>query len=453
MKDNIIPITGRIAIIDDNINEVKPLMREFSQNNIPYVYIKGDDESFFPEEPDNDIRILFLDINLLGQSSTDDKNIKSNLISVIRRVISPNNYPYVLIYWSLQEREYDAIIREVFETVLEDRRPISVHRFIKSDFFLIPGGEEQPTDKNIVEELKRIVQGIPAYNYLMQWENIAHNSTDKLLKEIFPNATPDEWENVTNVIINSLGQAYIGQYFHDAPIEEKIKASLMALNMIFVDSLDNHLGQCEINNPQELTSNDFDKQRIGELKATLNHKLLIYTTPNNICEPGVVIQYTKPTNGYFESFLHKVLSVFSIKHEILCKTPDILDGLLKQELGNRVKQIKQEIQQTWIRIGVVVTPSCDFAQKKKICDRVVQGVMIESQFRNYLNQGDAFYTSPIIRHDGRNYIVVLNFNYFITTNLNGESDCTILFKIRRPMLAEIQSKLARHINRQGIMNL
>ena len=106
-----------------------------------------------------------------------------------------------------------------------------------------------------------------------------------------------------------------------------------------------------------------------------------------------------------------------------------------------------------MRIGVVVTPSCDYAQKKKICDRVVQGVMIESRYGNYLNQGDAFYTSPIIRHDGRNYIVVLNFNYFITTNLNDGTDCTILFKIRRPMLAEIQSKLARHINRQGIMTL
>ena len=453
MDNSIIPITGRIAIIDDNIDEAKPLMREFSKNNIPYVYIKGDDESFFPAQPDNDIRILFLDINLLGQSPTDHKNIKGNLINVIRRVISPNNYPYVLIYWSLQEHEYDATIRDVFETVLNDRRPISVHRFIKSDFFLIPGGEEQPTDKNIVEELIKIVQGIPAYNYLMQWENIAHNSTDKLLKDIFPNANPNEWEKVANVIINSLGQAYIGQYFLDAPIEEKIKASLMALNMVFVDSLDNHLVQCKINNPHELNSNDFDKQRIGELKATLNHKLLIFTTQNNICEPGVVIQYTKPIIGYFESFLHKVLSVFSIKHEILCKTTDILDSLLKKELESRIKQIKQEIQQTWMRIGVVVTPSCDYAQKKKICDRVVQGVMIESRYGNYLNQGDAFYTSPIIRHDGRNYIVVLNFNYFITTNLNDGTDCTILFKIRRPMLAEIQSKLARHINRQGIMTL
>ncbi len=451
--NNIIPLTGRIAIIDDNIYEAKPLMREFSKNNIPYVYIKGDDPSFFPDQPDNDIRILFLDINLLGQSPTDYKNIKSNLINVIRKVISPNNYPYVLIYWSLQEREYDSIIREAFDTVLIDRRPISIHRFVKPDFFSLPGGEEQPTDKDIIEELKKIIQSIPAYSYLMQWENIAHCSTDELLKDIFPNTEPKEWENVTNIIINSLGQAYIGQYFSDASFEEKINASLLALNMVFVDSLDNHMVLCGISNPQELSSKDFDKQRIEELKAVLNHKLLVYTSPNNICEPGVVIQYSDPAKDYFEQFLHKVLSVFSVKHEILCKTPDILDSLLKKELNNRIKQIKQEIRQTWMKIGIVVTPSCDFAQKKKICDRVVQGVIIESRFADYINQGDAFYTSPIIRYGDKNYIIVLNFNYFITTNLDNDPNCNKLFKIRRPMLAEIQSKLARHINRQGIMNL
>lgn len=451
--NNIIPLTGRIAIIDDNINEAKPLMREFSKNNIPYVYIKGDDPSFFPDQPDNDIRILFLDINLLGQSPTDYKNIKSNLINVIRKVISPNNYPYVLIYWSLQEREYDSIIREAFDTVLTDRRPISIHRFIKPDFFSLPGGEEQPTDKDIIKELKIIIQSIPAYSYLMQWENIAHCSTDELLKEVFPNTEPKEWENVTNAIINSLGQSFIGQHFSDASNEEKIKASLLALNMVFIDSMDNRIGKCNISNPQELSSNNLDKQKIEELKTTLNHKLLVYTSPTNICEPGVVIQYSNTAKDYFEQFLHKVLSVFSIKHEILCKTPDILDSLLKKEVSNRIKQIKQEIQQTWLKIGVVVTPSCDFAQKKKICDRVVQGVMIEARFIDYINQGDAFYTSPIIKHNGNNYIIVLNFNYFITTDLTNGSSCNMLFKIRRPMLAEIQSKLARHINRQGIMNL
>ena len=451
--ENIIPINGRIAIVDDRPKEAMPLMRALSQNNIPYVYIKGDDMEFLPQQPENDIRILFFDINLVGGQAVSYKQVKSTLINTFTRLIAPNNYPYVLVYWSKQEKEYDDMIKEAFENELSDRKPIAIKSLPKTIYFPDFDEEEHSNDLDLFDELKKTIQEIPAYGYLMQWENMAHVSTDKLLKDIFPNAEPQEWENVTNNIINSLGQAYFGQHFSNASFEDRIKASFFALNMVYIDSLDNHLSQCNISNPQELTSQVFNEQKIDDFKATLNHKLLVYTNPNNICEPGVVIQYSNPAKDYFEQFLHKLLSVFSIKHEILRKTPDILDSLLKKELNSRIKQIKQEIQQTWMKIGVVVTPSCDFAQKKKIYDRVVQGVIIESRFADYINQGDAFYTSPMVRYGDKNYIIVLNFNYFITTNLDNEPNCNMLFKIRRPMLAEIQSKLARHINRQGIMNL
>lgn len=175
--------------------------------------------------------------------------------------------------------------------------------------------------------------------------------------------------------------------------------------------------------------------------------------PTSMCEPGVVIQYTDQTSNSFEQLLHRILSIYSIRYEIQREFSDILDSVLKKEISNRVQKIKKDIQQTWLKIGVVVTPSCDYAQKKKIYDRIVQGVMIESCFIDYVNQGDAFYTSPIIKYNNKEYIIVLNFNYFITSNLDQESNCDILFKLRHPVLAEIQSKLARHINRQGIMNL
>ena len=137
----------------------------------------------------------------------------------------------------------------------------------------------------------------------------------------------------------------------------------------------------------------------------------------------------------------------------MCETPDILETVLKKETREKMKHIKQDIQQTWIKIGVVVTPSCDFAQKKKIYDRIVQGVMIESRFEEYINQGDAFYASPVFRYKDNNYIIVLNFNYFITGELDNDQSYTMLYKIRRTMLSEIQSKLSRHINRQGVMSL
>ena len=59
-----IPLNGRIAIIDDVIEQALPLMRVLSKNRIPYVFYKGNRMEDLPDKPDNDIRILFLDLKL-----------------------------------------------------------------------------------------------------------------------------------------------------------------------------------------------------------------------------------------------------------------------------------------------------------------------------------------------------------------------------------------------------
>ena len=60
-----IPLNGRIAIIDDQFNQALPLINILSQNQTPHTYFSGD-VNFLPKEGENlnDIRVLFLDINL-----------------------------------------------------------------------------------------------------------------------------------------------------------------------------------------------------------------------------------------------------------------------------------------------------------------------------------------------------------------------------------------------------
>ena len=103
-----LPLNGRIAIIDNELEQALPLMKVFAKNQMPYVFYKGDDISYLPGDDamHNDIRLLFLDINLINSKTPTEKEVKSSLYSVIRRVISENNFPYSLIYWSRQEKEY-----------------------------------------------------------------------------------------------------------------------------------------------------------------------------------------------------------------------------------------------------------------------------------------------------------------------------------------------------------
>jgi len=170
--ENLIPLNGRIAIVDDQIEQALPLMRVFAKNNIPYVYYKGNDIEYLPEQPENDIRILLLDLNLLDGRDNQPKDIRSSLFSVISHIISPNNYPYVLVLWSRQEKEYREILEELYSNALKSCAPIAILEWIKSDFFPNFSDEEVNKDEEykIIDELKKVIAKLPAYSYLREFD-------------------------------------------------------------------------------------------------------------------------------------------------------------------------------------------------------------------------------------------------------------------------------------------
>ena len=126
----------------------------------------------------------------------------------------------------------------------------------------------------------------------------------------------------------------------------------------------------------------------------------------------------------------------------------------KKNLSNKdAKALKKEIYKSLQPCEVVVTPACDYAQKKVKYDRVIHGVIINADFKDYVNsQSDAFYVSPSFEYEKLKRIIVLNNRYLVTYD---ELDHypPPLFRIRDSILTEILSKLARHISRHGVMNL
>lgn len=431
--ESIIPINGRIAIVDDKINQALPLMRVFAKNNLPYIYYKGNDVNYLPEQPENDIRILFLDLNLLDGRDNQPKEIRSTLFSVIHHIISPNNYPYVLVLWSRQEKEYKSIVEDLFSNDLKDRSPITIKEWIKSDFFPNFSEEEDNKDQEykIIDELEKIIKQLPAYSYLMQWENCIHNSADAMIQDIFHDYhSHDNWQNNANCILDMFAKSYLEQHYNDdiSP-SVKAKASLEFLNEVYHDILESNVASCDFLYATDLQHN-VNIETQNDIGAKINGCLLLSNQFESFHQPGCVVRLDHDTDGV----------------ELFQK---LLDNSLKS-LPKKVK--KEDICQNYIPCGVIVTPACDYAQKKAINDRIVEGVIIDSCYDKYVVTSEAIYKSPKFTYESRNRILVLNYRYFITTDLKGINP-KIIFRLRNTILAEIQSKLARHISRQGVMNL
>ena len=100
----LLPVNGRIVIVDDQINEAEPLIRIFSKKRIPINYYSGQRISDFPDNPDeNKLRVLFLDLNII-ESQREIKAVISTLDPIIRAIVPNNPNPYLLVIWSKKKR-------------------------------------------------------------------------------------------------------------------------------------------------------------------------------------------------------------------------------------------------------------------------------------------------------------------------------------------------------------
>lgn len=424
------PINGRVAIIDDNISQAKPLIDVLSSKQYPFTYYSGE-LKFLPTKDDfcNDIRVLFLDINLIDDSEHEDKVLRAKLVPVLQRVISPANFPFVVIYWSRNETHKDLIV-DIFNTDLKDRKPIGFLEERKLNYFNYDGtpAEGQETSINqLFDRIDSLFNQNHAFSYLLNWENLIHISSDKTLEEVFsfPNSN-NTWEEEANYIFIKLGKSYAGKHFEGSQLNDKINSSYQALNSIFLDTIEYKVNSTNVQNPQLLISNIVNKDIIPEI----NKKLLYSQDISDIKYSGVALQEIE-------------------------ETVNIIDELILQKIKEKdLAAFKSDIRKDFLNIILNVTPLCDFIQQKQKIDRLIRGLLLESKFRPYIDdKSEALFFSPDFQFNKKSYFLLLDFRYFFTNDVKPNNNLKPIFRLRQQVLSEVQSKLARHISRQGVLYL
>lgn len=457
-----IPKNGRIAIIDDQFEQAFPLINILSKNQCSFSYFTGE-EKYLPEEGQNfnDIRVLFLDINLIDNASHEAKVLKGKLISVLKRVISENNYPYVLVYWSRHEDEYKSLIQEIFTVDLPSRKPIAFMSQNKLDYFDLDGKQTEKCEElteNLLKSISDSIDTVPAYGYLINWENQVHFSIDNTLEEIFKSAHSHEsWESNANFLLSSLGESYAGNgtYKNQTP-EEKLRSAYQAFNNVHIDTIEYLTNNSRIENPKDLI---YDENAIDKDLAFMVNKKLLISEENNCLEySGAVIEdSTEVNNSTYLDLLNNCLNRRKIEDSVRTDPANEKKSLpeLTRIIDKLCSQKRKEIRQDYKKICVVVTPLCDFVQKKYFNSRVVYGILIKANHLNCIDdKSEAIFISPKFKVGSNIYILVLNFRYFFTSRTLSESpEMKQIFRIRQQLLSEVQSKLARHISRQGVLFL
>lgn len=449
-KMEILPLNGRIVIVDDSIEQALPLMVELGKRRLSYSYYNGHSENLPPEGVSDGVRLVFLDINLIDNSVHPLKELYSIVYGVMNRLIGKGNLPYVLVCWSRNEEVYNLIIEKLNED-LKERRPVCSIPLQKSHFFTLDGQVAEHFEENIeklFESIELAIKPHVSFRNLLFWENHIHAAVNAALEDALSGIKSIDWDEAADWIFTKWGQAYSGKNFAGLSDSNKLKSAFHTLNLFFHETVEERI-DADGDNDVVFRLEDGEK---NINTSCFNERLMFTICQTHPKEPGRIVITSENEQAYKESlcrwFNRAHSRTFDGQKKEISTGENI--GASSQRLNSK-KRV--EIRKSWITFKLVINAPCDYAQDKVVMNKVIPGMFIKSEFRNLINaSSDAVFVSPNFYYREKNseYFFLLDFRY-LTSEKKDEGESKL--KLKQVVLAEILSKLARYINRQGLLTI
>ncbi len=421
-----LPNSGRIVLIDDKAEEVEPLIRALGREPVPYIHYDGRRENL-PKKPLGGVRYVFLDIELEGMEGQNEKTKASGITSILKKIISDSNGPYVIIFWT----KHEEIIKAVVENCLSSGIPPVEHISMEKAKWVNGDGDGDGDNiQELSEALQKKLEPIGAFLLYIQWENILNDSCKQFIKDFASHVDPGEdWSRNTSYLFYELYKAFVAKHELEQQTEQ-FKCACHLMNRSFQDTLS------EKTSAGLLLPRGFRLMKgnvTDETKAKLNTSLF---TGRSLT--------SKPMSGNVYLFSDK----------------NLLTSLKKFMFKEKLAPDDIEL------CTVIVTPECDIAQNKTIgifvtekelkpSHRVIFGLFYEisgemkNEKKKLHDRGkDGRFIIGPLWWDNKKHLLVIHTGTlsFLTEKDFSEEP---LFKLKRDLLFDLQSKTANHINRLG----
>lgn len=461
---------NKIVVIDDQINEALPLIKLLSEQGANTLYYSGVPEEM-PENPLVGVRLVFCDLRF--STTTDSKSIISNILAMLRKIISENNGPYILIVWSTHQDEYiedlkTALSREKvapeFVLPLEKASYFeskSTMSEIQSDIYTeIESADLDVSDENTVKEIikrnlapndfiiqiartnalqeisKKLIDELSKaqlFHLFVLWEGTISYSAVQTVNTMYGEMSAFSLDKKLRAMFFYLAYNRLEQRFDSAAPTEKFWAAIDSLNDLFPYFYNDYV--------HGLITDPFDIESIEHLKeikdiscAKFNHwKIISKASKDN--KPGnVFYDCTKQ----FEP--HGLIS----KKRINDDNP--YSKLSQQILNN--ENIKYFL--------VDVSSECDIAQGKIYVSRYVPGIMMPQDHYDKLKaekllaEPDYILRSPVISFEEKNYYLIFNLNQMSYIDVDELYKLELAFSLTEQFSVHIKQKAANCVSKHGV---
>ncbi|MEA3229389.1 MAG: hypothetical protein U9P44_00595, partial [archaeon] len=335
-------------------------------------------------------------------------------------------------------------LKKKFNNELKEIKPLLLLDLEKSDYFDSVTAEQAANGiqyapktnslKKIREKLEKELKNMGAYHYFILWENLVHTSSAKIVSECLKlHKLNSSWNQKLSSILYSLALAHGGQNLNKTKSKEMVIHAMLAFNDTFMDTLEKDIQNCK----DYKKINGMEESDLPDIKtlSKINTKLLISTSKDKKAEPGnvYVTSKNKETNKIFKE--------------------------LKKD--NK----KAENLRKYFPVEVEISPACDHAQNNWKCHRVIKGIAWPVRYKGKKQirpneKSPSTYTTPavfledvhlgdkIIKADM--YNLVFDFKRLESRTFSDLKNKECHFKLKKPLLIDIQAHFSNHANRPGI---
>ncbi|QHL88234.1 hypothetical protein GU926_12650 [Nibribacter ruber] len=472
----ILPDNGKVVVFDDKHEDIKDLLSALSKKKIPYLYYQDEAGDDLPDTPIENIRLVFLDLELVI-SNASSHNIISSIAFRLRAVLEKNPI-YVLIYWSTKENKYREALEQAFSEGLKDYKPIMLLSLNKAE------AKASGNQTNyIIEHLQEEIKAFSTLNAFITWETIVNNSAGSITNQVlsFYPYDVNTWDSTNKFLLHKLAKAYsgsLGERFDDFT---RLKNAMYTLNHSLIDNIETGINMIDSG---DAFNNLLSRTELGieYFNSKLNKTLLVSNLFDDVAQPGnvyFIINETEDLLKQNEEELEKALAqvkelkpelqeqarIGKIKkhkgsEEILrqrlnkekTRINSLINSCLNLLLLNGKDEVRSQIFDSSIGIDLNITPICDYAQEKTSLFRVLPGLLVEQRFKEFINKEPVYcyISDPIIHILDKDYFLVFDFRYLSSFD---ESEVKLRkpkFRLKHQFLSDIQVKMSSHISRSGI---
>lgn len=412
-----LPAIGRIVAVDNEYSEVQPLLTALNKNGATCIHYNGEPENL-PSCPLKGIRLLFLDIVLMGMESAQTKTKVSKLIGVYRRIISKDNGPLIIIFWTAHSEVCPNFISACKRIGMKPTLSCCIS---KQDCIDPATGQ---MDVALLEtKLAESIKEFKSFALFMAWENAVFEATNEFSNDFHLLANEyHDWSKAISNLFFRLYKAHAGK--NEVKEGEIFPHACMLLNKSFLCEIEKKTRRIRI--PDEYSFvQTLRRSAEGEITSKLNSFLELEIDTSAPLHSGQVYK--------IDSKSKRAKNLKSSIATTIFKTPP------KSRLCK-----------------VVITPSCDIACKKTLQDaddesilhRVIYGLLVKAKdySEGSFKHSDGVYK---VMHIWLDNCVYHMFLHFATINSEYTKNDVLIFSLKTELLFDLQSKAANHVNRLG----